>query len=52
VSLEGETNQHLFITFNSGASLIIPKRELANVQEFKNSLANIGLSINNELSWR
>lgn len=47
-----ETNQHLFITFNSGTSLIIPKRELANVQELKNSLENIGLSINNELSWR
>jgi len=46
-----ETSQHLFITFLSGASLIIPKRELTNFNELKNGLIKIGCSINNELSW-
>jgi len=46
-----ETNQHLFITFKSGAFLIIPKREIDNFNELKNSLIKIGCIINNELSW-
>jgi hypothetical protein len=46
-----ETSPHIFITFLSGASLIIPKRELHNNEELKNSLVKIGLTINNELNW-
>jgi len=46
-----ETSQYLFITFSSGESLIIPKKELANFDELKNSFVKIGCSINNELSW-
>ena len=46
-----ETSQHLFITFLSGTSLIIPKGELKNVDELKNSMSKIGLTICNELTW-
>lgn len=47
-----ETNHHLFITFLSGASLIVPERELANFDELKSNLIKLGFSINNELSWK
>ncbi len=46
-----ETSLHLFITFSSGVSLIVPKRELANFGELKEGLIKVGFSINNELSW-
>lgn len=47
-----ETSQHLFISFLSGASLIIPKNELVNLNELKEHLTKIGCSINRELDWR
>lgn len=47
-----ETSHHLFITFLSGVSLIIPKNELINLNELKEHLIKIGCSINNELDWR
>jgi hypothetical protein len=42
-----ETARHLFVRLSGASSLIIPKMQLANLQETKNYLTDIGLTVNN-----
>lgn len=46
-----ETGTHFFITFLSGTSLIMPKRDLQNTEELRNKIMKIGLTISKELDW-
>lgn len=47
-----ETDNHFFLKISTGLSLIIPKRELENIDEFKSKFKNLGFIINNETNWR
>lgn len=43
-----ETEQHFFFQIASGMSLIIPKSELENQEEFRNKLKSLGLTITSD----
>ena len=47
-----ETQNHFFIKISTGASLIIPKKEITNTNCLKEEFENIGVHINNELTWK
>lgn len=47
-----ETNKHFFLKISTGLSLIIPKQELADSNGLRERFKEIGLSVNDELSWK
>lgn len=47
-----ETANHLFLKISTGLSLIIPKREIDDIDSLKNKLKSIGLEITSELDWK
>jgi len=47
-----ETKDHFFLKISTGLSLIIPKREINNVELLKKEFESIGLEISNELTWK
>lgn len=44
-----ETQNHFFFQISSGMSLIIPKRELKTLEDFKSKLESLGLSISSDM---
>lgn len=46
-----ETDNHFFLKISTGLSLIIPKKELENVDELRENFKEIGLTVNNETNW-
>ncbi len=46
-----ETKNHFLLKISTGMSLIIPKREIDNIDLLKNELTAFRLKINNELNW-
>jgi len=47
-----ETPNHFFLKISTGMSLIIPKREIKNIDLLKIKINKIGLNIIDELSWK
>jgi hypothetical protein len=46
-----ETDNHFFLKISTGLSLIIPKKELENVDELRENFKEIRLTVNNETNW-
>lgn len=47
-----ETNKHLFLKISTGASLILPKKGLNNLDDVKERLQSLGLTIHNMENWK
>jgi len=47
-----ETSQHFFIKHSAGVSLIIPKRELKDINEVRSRITALGISINDYKDWK
>jgi YcxB-like protein len=47
-----ETINHFFIKISTGFTLIIPKRELNNIDEVRNEFVNLGFEVINDLNWK
>jgi len=43
-----ETNNHFFIKIITGISIIIPKRDIKNPNEFRSAIQNLGVIFNDE----
>jgi len=52
VELINEIESHYFIKISTGQSIIIPKKQISNNQEFKTHLKSLGLKINNDTNWK
>lgn len=46
-----ETNNHFFLKISSGHSLLIPKRELENIETVREKFKDIGFHVNDERKW-
>jgi hypothetical protein len=46
-----ETKKHFLLEVSTGMSLIVPKREINNIDLLRNELTEFGLKINDELNW-
>lgn len=46
-----ETNNHFFLKISTGLSMLIPKKQLENVDELRENFEEIGLTVNNETNW-
>lgn len=46
-----ELKNHLFLKLNSGFSLIIPKRAIENVSDFKKEITQLNIPLVDELNW-
>lgn len=51
IEIINETDNHFFLKISIGASLLIPKKELKNVDKLREKFKEIGLAINNETNW-
>jgi hypothetical protein len=47
-----ETDNHFFIKISTGVSLLIPKREVNNIDELRNKFEEIGLYIEDATKWK
>ena len=46
-----ETQNHFFLKISTGISLLIPKKELPQVDEVRDKLSSIGLTIHKDTNW-
>ncbi|WP_107039147.1 YcxB family protein [Brumimicrobium mesophilum] len=51
IEIINETHYHLFLKISPSMSIIIPKRELLDIQSLKKHIAFVGIKINTELDW-
>ncbi len=47
-----ETANHIFIKTSNNVSIIIPKKQVEDIDSIKRELKNLGLKITDELAWK
>lgn len=47
-----ETDKHFFLKISTGLSLLIPKKELSDIDGLRAKFKKLGIVVNNELNWK